>query len=203
MQVTKDYIRKDIIQASARLFMAKGFSGVSMREIASAAHTGVGNIYNYFRSKDQLFYSLVAPALKDLEAMLEEHHGRSGYDIMAMCDEKYLDCMVSQYTTLIGNHSHRLALLLFKSQGSSLATYRERFTDRATALVKTYFADMKTRHPDIYSDVTDFSLRIHTIWMFTLFEEILRQKVAAQERRKAITEYLTIEIAGWRELMKI
>lgn len=39
------------MQASAKLFLAKGFAGVSMREIAAAAHTGVGNIYNYFRSK--------------------------------------------------------------------------------------------------------------------------------------------------------
>lgn len=105
------------MQASAKLFLAKGFAGVSMREIAAAAHTGVGNIYNYFRSKDHLFCSLVAPAVRDLETMLEEHHGSCGRDIMDMCDKKYLDCMVSQYTELICNHSHRLALLIFKSQG--------------------------------------------------------------------------------------
>ena len=44
---------------------------------------------------------------------------------------------------------------------------------------------------------------MHTVWMFALFEELLMRRVKPDEIEKVVTEYMTIEVAGWRELMKI
>ena len=62
---------------------------------------------------------------------------------------------------------------------------------------------MINKHPQLETDISDFSIRMHTVWMFALFEELLMRRVKPDEIEKVVTEYMTIEVAGWRELMKI
>ena len=54
MQVLKEDIRGRILAVAKLQFGQKGYSKTSMREIAELAGVGVGNIYNYFASKDEL-----------------------------------------------------------------------------------------------------------------------------------------------------
>ena len=84
MQVLKEDIRGRILMVARQQFERKGYSKTSMRDIAELAGVGVGNIYNYFTNKDELFCEVVRPVLYALEAMLREHHGIRGEDIMMM-----------------------------------------------------------------------------------------------------------------------
>ena len=90
MQVLKEDIRDRILAIARQQFAQNGYSKTSMREIAGLAGVGVGNIYNYFANKDELFREVVRPVLYALEAMLQEHHGIRGEDIMMMRSEKSL-----------------------------------------------------------------------------------------------------------------
>ena len=63
MQVLKVDIRGRILTVARRQFERKGYSRTSMREIAELSGVGVGNIYNYFTSKDELFREVVRPVL--------------------------------------------------------------------------------------------------------------------------------------------
>lgn len=203
MQIPKDDIRTDILRAAEQMFQEKGFLKTSMRDIAECSQVGLSNIYNYFKSKDEIFRQVVSPVTRAFEAMLHEHHGRQGADILEMLSETYFRYVVEEYIDLIHRHRPLLVLLLFRSQGSSLEKFKEEFTDRSTLLVKGYFRDMKQKHPRLDINITDFSIHLHTVWMFTMLEELIMHKVRQEELEKIITEYMTFEITGWRELMKI
>ena len=190
MQTVKDHIKSDILQSAATLFLEKGYLKVPMREIAHKSGVGLSNIYNYFSCKDDIFVQIVTPAVRTFENM-------------AMCDRDYFKYMVDEYTSFIHRHRDLLLLLLFRSQGSSLENYKEEFARKSTALVKEYFTLMKHKHPQLETDISDFSIRMHTVWMFALFEELLMRRGKPDEIEKVVTEYMTIEVAGWRELMKI
>lgn len=100
MQVLKEDIRGRILTVARQQFEREGYSKTSMREIAELSSVGVGNIYNYFTSKDELFHEVVRPVLCALEAMLQEHHGIRGEDIMMMRSEKYLKSCIDEYVSL-------------------------------------------------------------------------------------------------------
>lgn len=125
MQILKENIRDCILKVARQQFEQKGYSKTSMREIAESAGVGVGNIYNYFTNKDDLFREVVRPVLYALEAMLQEHHGIRGEDIMMMRSEEYLKSCIDEYVSLIDKHSALMKILLFHAQGSSLECFRE------------------------------------------------------------------------------
>lgn len=203
MQYPKDDIQKDVLKAAAKVFLAKGFPKTSMREIAEEAQVGLSNIYNYFKSKDEIFRKVVHPVISAFDRMLHEHHGPQGADILEMYSPQYLRRVIEEYLTLIRVHRPLLVLLLFQAQGSGLERFREEFTERSTVLVKEYFRQMKEKHPQMNVNVTDFSIHLHTAWMFTMFEELLMHRVDEEDLEKIVTEYITFEVTGWRELMKI
>ena len=95
MQILKDNIRSRILDVAKQQFELKGYSKTSMREIAVDVGVGVGNIYNYFKSKDELFHEVVRPVLYALEMLLQEHHGIQGEDIMMMRSEEYLETCIN------------------------------------------------------------------------------------------------------------
>ena len=128
MQVLKEDIRGRILAVAEQRFGQQGDSKTSMREIAGAVGVGVGNIYNYFRNKDELFCEVVRPVLHAMEAMLQEHHGIRGEDVMTMRSEKYLKACIDEYVSLIETHRSLLEILLFRAQGSSLEHFRESYT---------------------------------------------------------------------------
>ncbi len=57
---TREVYREAILVAAERVFARHGFAGSRMADIAEAAGVATGTLYNYFRSKDEVFTSLVA-----------------------------------------------------------------------------------------------------------------------------------------------
>jgi AcrR family transcriptional regulator len=65
--------RMQIIEDAAReLFIRQGFHATSMRDIARGAGVSLGNLYNYFETKDAIFESIVGRYLEKIDARLRE-----------------------------------------------------------------------------------------------------------------------------------
>ncbi len=53
------HTRRDILEASARVFAEAGYHGATMQAIARAAGFTAASLYTYFRSKDEIYEALV------------------------------------------------------------------------------------------------------------------------------------------------
>lgn len=51
--------------------------------------------------------------------------------------------------------------------------------------------------------MSDFIIHLHTVWMFTLFEELLMHAVPKQEMESILHDYILFEIQGWRAIIKV
>lgn len=78
--MTKKTIRREsIIQAAIEVFSKKDFQTASISEIAQKASIADGTIYQYFRSKEDLFFSIPIEKTKEFCSQLELHlEGISG-----------------------------------------------------------------------------------------------------------------------------
>jgi AcrR family transcriptional regulator len=203
MQTLKTDTRNRIFNVSKRLFLKKGFRETTTREIAREAGINLSNLYHYFSSKDELFCQLLKPATDTLEAMLNEHHGIKGEDILSMQEEGYVDATLEEYMDAIRKYRNLLKLLLFKSQGSSLEGYKEYYVEKSTRLVLEWLKAMKAKHPEINTDVSDFFVHLNNVWMFTLLEEILMHDLTEEEVRSVLSDYVRFEVIGWRKMIQI
>lgn len=65
-------MERRIIQAAARVFAHKGFKASLMADIAETAGIGKGTIYQYFRSKEDLFYAVFQWLVKQSSRSIAE-----------------------------------------------------------------------------------------------------------------------------------
>lgn len=60
MELRMDDKKQIIIDTAKKLFSEKGFSATGIREIAKESGLSLGNFYNYFKNKDELFQNIVS-----------------------------------------------------------------------------------------------------------------------------------------------
>jgi AcrR family transcriptional regulator len=66
----KEYRIKQIQDSAATLFYKKGYVATTISDISESAEISKGTVYLYFKSKDDLYYSLVEPSLDKLSKKL-------------------------------------------------------------------------------------------------------------------------------------
>jgi len=62
--------RARIEEAARELFIKRGFHATSMRDIAAGADASLGNLYNYYRTKEDILESIIARYQKVIDARL-------------------------------------------------------------------------------------------------------------------------------------
>jgi AcrR family transcriptional regulator len=65
-------VRSRILEAATQLFVAKGYLGVAMREIAEATGLSKAGLYYHFKDKEALFVEILAADLDMLAAVVRE-----------------------------------------------------------------------------------------------------------------------------------
>ncbi|HEY5132444.1 MAG TPA: TetR/AcrR family transcriptional regulator [Candidatus Krumholzibacteriaceae bacterium] len=67
----------DILRAARELFARNGFYDTTLDDIARHAEYGKGTIYNYFPSKEDLFFTIIDEVLDGIQAIAETAVGTS------------------------------------------------------------------------------------------------------------------------------
>lgn len=69
--------RQAILEAAAEVFASKGFYGAKIEDISLRAGIGKGTVYEYFRSKEDLFNELIKAGFDSFESMLLQEIDRA------------------------------------------------------------------------------------------------------------------------------
>ena len=70
MQVKKDDIQNKILSVAERLFIKNGYENTSLKMIAERSYISKSNIYRYYRSKEEIYETLVGPARTEIIKLL-------------------------------------------------------------------------------------------------------------------------------------
>ena len=70
--------RREIVTAAVRLFAVKGYHNTAMNEIAREAEFSTGSLYNFFKNKEELYFTVVREQLEELTAKLADESALEG-----------------------------------------------------------------------------------------------------------------------------
>ncbi|MEG0322753.1 MAG: helix-turn-helix domain-containing protein [Raoultibacter sp.] len=159
-----------ILDASTRLFSERGFAAVTVKDIAAEVGIKDASLYNHFKSKQEIFDTIIDEAL----AVLKEAYGRqgilyeetddaSGYSgipfdvlrekILITFDYFFNDARIVQLR-------HLLVINQFESKKAGDA-YRLIFIERPLALQKTVFEQLIATGEFEYADSQQLALEFY------------------------------------------
>jgi AcrR family transcriptional regulator len=197
MQYAKNEIKQRIIDIAKEEFLDKGFEKASIRTITNKSKTAKSNLYNYFKDKDDLFYSAVEPTVIRIKKGMEladELYVSKGTHLYTKEEQKRVVSIVSEF---VHENLADVKLLLFRAQGSSLESFKsnitEIFTDIMCRWVKTIMPD-KSISRNFIRSVSNFYLSI--IEQNVLYEQSKDQMEKYQE------EFIIFIYNGWKGIFQ-
>ena len=123
MQYLKDEMRSKITEKALLEFQEKGYSGASIRNIAKNSGTSPGNIYKYFKSKDDLYETLIGSVYFNIMDCMEQF---SKVELNEKAETVFYELM-GNIMLLIEESSLELSVLLNKSAGSRYENCKSTF----------------------------------------------------------------------------
>jgi len=63
--------REEILSAAEKVFAAKGFFPTTMSNIARRAEFGTGTLYKYFKSKEELYFTLIDEKVEEINRLVK------------------------------------------------------------------------------------------------------------------------------------
>jgi len=140
MQVLKEEVRQRILKSARREFKKLGFDKASMRDIASTAKMTVGNLYRYYKNKEDLFGAIVGPLyaeLKELKDQLpEDSQGK-------------VDALIQKLTLLQKDYKTEWLILFNGAEGTRFNKISKEVYVLLSDSFRTVFADGNNQNPDM------------------------------------------------------
>lgn len=116
MQYLKEEVRNNIISNAVNEFFTKGFSDANMRDIAKNSNMTVGNIYRYFKNKEELFTVVVEPAYKSMIDLIKvENHLKVNYEEHF----EYVEPILKQFIEICEKYPREIVIILDRYIGVS------------------------------------------------------------------------------------
>ena len=197
--------KEKLLQSARAEFIAKGYQGASLRSICKNSGVTTGALYFFFKDKDDLFTSLVAPQLDALKDMLAQHMQQEllalepGDAAQAQLNDFRDDAYAAQQVVHLLYQNYDLFLLLLTgSYGSSM----EHFVDELVAIAQQHYRALADRQAALSGTTAPDDYTIH--WMAHMqidaFVHLLTHERSEEKALSHLQSILQYMLSGWNGL---
>ncbi|MDD5018561.1 MAG: TetR/AcrR family transcriptional regulator [Eubacteriales bacterium] len=130
MQYLKDEVRNRIVNEALKEFGEKGYSGASIRGIAGKSNTSIGNIYKYYKSKEDLYENLIGSVYDRLVGYIKQ------FDEVELNEkaQSVFYKLVEEIMEIFNENSTEISILFNQSKGSKYENCKRIFVNFATRI---------------------------------------------------------------------
>lgn len=135
MQYKKDEIQESILRAALNEFENKGYRGAIVANIAKAAGVPVGNLYRYFKSKEELFDAVVYNVSTNLPHAITEIYEQDVHSDR-FAKETFLH-IAEALLHIYNEYGRELLLLIDNSAGTKYENFFPNLMKQITSLFES------------------------------------------------------------------
>ena len=135
MRLLNDELAKNILEASKKEFLEKGFQKASVRSIAAAVNVTTGAVYRYYENKEALFDALVKEPAEELYELYRSYNEDFSNQELNKQMSELSDGVEDDTDGMLGfiyEHYDAFKLIACCSEGSKYADYVERLIEIET-----------------------------------------------------------------------
>ena len=145
-QVQKDDVRDTILDSAREEFLQHGFEGSSMRRIAQKSRMTVGNLYRYFKNKEELSETIVSPTYRIINDTVQELSGglisfgedNKNFDMPLPLIRERLSTMSDRLVDIYDAHKIEVSILMMGTELNKQIT--DWFADLISVLIAGKFS---------------------------------------------------------------
>lgn len=197
---------KSKLLASAKAeFLEKGYINASLRSICKNAGVTTGALYFFFRDKEDLFDSLVAPTMAGLQEEVQWHFDSEKEEISHGIPD-YSDSMEDIKATrqLVHAMYQNYDILLLAISGSKGSRY-ENCVDEFVAIAESHYralADGMTEQLGL-PRIDDYTIHWIAHMQIDVFVHLLQHEPSEEKAQQYIGRIVTYLVSGWMSLFDV
>lgn len=201
MQILKDARKHKILKASKEEFFKNGFEKTSVSAIAKNANVAAGNIYDYFRNKQDLFLAVVEPTMKKIDKRMNLLEKRIELRKENISNFTWTKIIINGIVDHLAANKEDMRILLFKSSNDFVKQYKEGFVKRSTDLFMQYQSLLTSKYSDIKPMSRLMADNLSGFYIH-MIEEILAQNLSRKEIKEYADEAVTFVWHGIQAVLK-
>ncbi|AIQ66940.1 TetR/AcrR family transcriptional regulator [Paenibacillus graminis] len=184
MQAKKDEVKRDIESAALKVFFRKGFADAKMNDIADEIQISVGNIYTYFKNKQELFYAVVPPSLVEyLKNVLVESIRLDNQTFFDRGSNDKQSAIVQEQMNLLTQYSMQIVIIFEKNKGTVYSNAKNELIELMIETKKPYIKDHYKRY-EIGTEENMILLSIIAGNVINMILDLLKREMGADSRRR-------------------
>ena len=192
---TKSHER--IIEAAKKEFLEYGYADASLRRIAADAEIQVGGLYKHFNSKDEMFETLVKPAIQEFYALYHDIENEYLGDAKVSAWEPKRE--VTRAMELIYRHYDEFRLLILRSKGTRYEDFKHEVALLEEKATLRYLDELRKQGCPVNDvDRTEFHL-ITTSYVEAFFQPLIHglDKEKAMHYTRTLEEFYQPAWKSW------
>lgn len=203
MRSKNDQTRELILETVKQAFLDKGFRGASLRPMAKKINGTTGIIYTYFRNKNEIFETLVAPVIYELEQRLStrELTMAEAAELAHMSPKEWFTKNLKFLLGLIDTYPAEMKLLFLKADGSQYENYKDMLIEKGMTRSLAMFRTLKRSREFQGREISEFFVFNLVSYIINIVVEILKQDKTKQEIEYYEQEITSFLFSGWKALV--
>ncbi|MFF2908013.1 TetR/AcrR family transcriptional regulator [Paenibacillus sp. NPDC057934] len=191
MQSKKEEVKQQIEAAALKVFFRKGFSDAKMNDIADEIQISVGNIYTYFKTKKELFYSVVPVSLVDyLKHVLVENIRIDNQISFDDVNNEEKSALVQEQVNILTQYRMQIVIIFERNKGTVYSNARNELIDLMIETKKPYLKNSYKRY-QIETEENLILLNIIARNVINMVLDLLKREMS-DDSRKRIFEALSL-----------
>ncbi len=136
MQVLKESVRNAIVEGAITEFFQNGFQKANMKRIADNANITVGNIYRYYKNKEELFNEILLPAeraIDDLESFDQKLH------VTRIDSQDDVNQLVQYVINVLKPYTREVFIMIYNSEGTHYQKVKNQLEELVVDKINNFY----------------------------------------------------------------
>ncbi|MCT4618707.1 MAG: TetR/AcrR family transcriptional regulator [Marinisporobacter sp.] len=183
VQYKKDEIKEKIDQAALRVFAKKGYRDSKISDIAKKAGISVGNIYRYYKSKDDIFYTVVPERfIETIRSLLvEKVSAIKEKKLKFIEDSNEFWLFNNEFIHFMVNNRERMLIVFHNNKGTKYENAKDEVIQFIMTTVRDGYRVQYNQFIDVNKD--DFAMKI-------IYENLMHMILRILEEAKTVEEVM-------------